>query len=156
MLAAHTHPVTPVGRRLRAVTADDAGFSLLEVLVSFVLFSIVAAVAMSAIVSALNTTHSSQQRVDAANVAQSFLASMQANPSSALTGTTSTVNGVTTYTSTFSASVTNEQFSVQRTASVTSRSTCTHGVPITVSITASIVAKNTTTMLARSDSVITC
>src|SRR5690242_112758 len=70
--------------RVRSAAAEDAdaGFSLLEVVVSFVVFAIVASGATYGIVNALATSHSSQQRIDAANVAQSFIASTMSNTSS--------------------------------------------------------------------------
>jgi len=65
-----------VRRRLATVTSADAGFSLIEVVVSFVLFSIVAGGATYGIVMRSCLAHS-QQRVDAASVAQSFIASTE-------------------------------------------------------------------------------
>jgi type II secretory pathway pseudopilin PulG len=52
----------------------DAGFTVLEALVSFVVFAIVAATASYGLVRSITAAHGSQQRVDAANVAQVFIA----------------------------------------------------------------------------------
>lgn len=64
-----------IRRRLAHDTdTQDAGFSLLEALISFVVFAAVATGASFGIVKALNSTHLTQQRVEAADVAQYFVA----------------------------------------------------------------------------------
>jgi type II secretory pathway pseudopilin PulG len=60
------------GARLR-VTQRDAGFTVLEALISFVIFAIVATTASYGLVEAIDASHTSQQRVDAADVAQFIL-----------------------------------------------------------------------------------
>ena len=70
---------TALRRRLAMAASGDAGFSLLEVSVSFILFITVAASATYGIVNALQTSHTGQQRVDAANIAQSFIAQTESN-----------------------------------------------------------------------------
>lgn len=55
--------------RLPGPTADD-GFSLLEVVVSFVLFMIVASAATAAVANGIRTSSSTTQRVQATQVAQ--------------------------------------------------------------------------------------
>jgi type II secretory pathway pseudopilin PulG len=52
----------------------DAGFTVLEALVSFVVFAVVATTASYGLVQAIDASHASQQRVDAADVAQYFIA----------------------------------------------------------------------------------
>lgn len=131
-----------VGRH--EVAGTDAGFSLLEVLVSFVIFAVVAAVAGAAIVTSLQASHTTQQRVDAANIAQSFI-------SSARSGAQTAANG----TATFSPGVTNEDFTVVRTISFLGSATaCSPGASFTVNVVVS--QKQSGQLLARSDSVIAC
>ncbi len=67
-----TSGAAPAGDEL----SDDGGFTLLETVVSFLLFTIVAVGAAVAIVSALRISHTSQQRVDAANAAQGWLSTV--------------------------------------------------------------------------------
>jgi type II secretory pathway pseudopilin PulG len=52
----------------------DAGFTVLEALISFVVFAIVATSASYGLVKAITASHVSQQRVDAADIAQFFVA----------------------------------------------------------------------------------
>jgi prepilin-type N-terminal cleavage/methylation domain-containing protein len=138
----------PLVSRIRAVRDGDGdrGFTLLEVLVSFVLFAIVAAGASTSIVSALNASHGSQQTVDAANVAQTFIASTQAN----------TLAVRAEDKKTYSASVKNEQFTVTRTINfIPARAPqCTPGITFTVNVT--VAQAQTSKFLARSDAVVTC
>jgi type II secretory pathway pseudopilin PulG len=64
-------PLQPAWHRLaRVAEHGDAGFTLIEAIVSFVIFTVVAASASYGILQALNASHVSQQRVDAAAVAQ--------------------------------------------------------------------------------------
>jgi prepilin-type N-terminal cleavage/methylation domain-containing protein len=131
--------------RIRCAADDDSGFSLLEVMVSFVIFAIVAGSATTAIVSALQASHGSQQTVDAANVAQSFIAATQSN-TIAVRAEASKV---------YPASVLSEVFVVTRTITFTNRATqCTQGIMFTVNVT--VAQKQTGKMLARSDAVVTC
>lgn len=137
-------------RRLQShprADAEDEGFTVLEVLVSFVLFVIVSLSATFAIVSALDASHTSQQRVDAANVAQVFIADQQQNAQRA-------ANGSTTY----PASVKNEDFSVKRTILFYYGGTaCNPGGSYAVNVEVTQKQKDGTyRLLARSDSVITC
>ena len=69
------HWVRRVCLRVGSVAKDtgDAGFTLIEALVSFVVFAVVATSAAAGIVNALKASHASQQRVDAADVAQYFI-----------------------------------------------------------------------------------
>ena len=62
------------GRLARLRDAQrDAGFTVLEALISFVVFAIVATTASYGLVKAIDASHASQQRVDAADVAQYIL-----------------------------------------------------------------------------------
>ena len=59
--------------RLREGARDDSGFTLVEVVVSSVLFVIVAAASVTAIVAGMKADNTSRNRVMAANVAQADL-----------------------------------------------------------------------------------
>jgi prepilin-type N-terminal cleavage/methylation domain-containing protein len=140
-------PVRRIRHRVALATHLDDGFTLIEVLVSFVLFVIVSTSATFAIVAALHASHTSQQRIDASNVAQRFMADQQQNAQRA-------VNGSATY----PASVKNEDFNVQRTISFFYGSTqCNPGGSYAVNVEVSQMQKDGNyRLLARSDSVITC
>lgn len=159
MLRMPARPLRSTGRALarraaqvhRGPAGPDAGFSLLEVVVSFVIFAIVAASAMAAMTSATKASHKSQQRVDAANVAQFYVAQAQNNTA----GVRSETNKQ------YSAGVENEAFTVLRSVTFPARATqCSPGVQFTVSVLvyqAQAYARSTGSgFLARSDSVITC
>lgn len=144
MIAALAHRAR---RRYQRIAAgSDAGFSLLEVIVSFVIFAVVAGSATAAIVSALRASHSSQQRVDAANVAQAFVAQTQASPGQIHQESNAA----------YTAQVKNEAFTVTRSIvfSNTGTSTCTSGMYFTVHVT--VNQAQTGRFLARSDTVVTC
>lgn len=136
-------PSTALRRRLPS--ADDAGFTILEVLVAFTLFTIVSLTATVAIVNSLNAAHSSQQRIDAANVAASIIATTQNQTQTAVNGTTP-----------FTASVKqSEDFSVVRTITFNNgATTCSTGASFVVNVV--VRQTQTNKFLARSDSVITC
>ena len=131
--------------RLRDEEPADGGFTVAEVIVSSVLFAVVATAAITGVVNSLQSAHYSQRRIDAANVAQSFLASAQAN-----TATITAENNKP-----YTANVLNESFQVRRwvTFSHTGGTQCTPGATFTVSVT---VADSSGKFLARSDSVVTC
>ncbi|MDT4891597.1 MAG: hypothetical protein QOE97_632 [Pseudonocardiales bacterium] len=124
----------------------DAGFSLLEVIVAFTVFTILCATATVAIVNSLNAAHGSQQRIDAANVAQSIVASTQAADR----------NTVSNGTSSFLATVKqNEDFTVQRTILFSNGATvCSPGATFVVNVV--VYQKQQNKYLARSDSVVSC
>ena len=63
----------------------DAGFTLIEAIVSFVIFAIVIAAAVLAIVAGISTSNNNRDRVTAANVAQQALAVAQSMPLASLT-----------------------------------------------------------------------
>ena len=65
----------------------DAGFTVLEAVISFVLFAAVLAGATTGIVNSAQASHVSQKRVDAANVAQQRIASLRAGRSTVKPGT---------------------------------------------------------------------
>jgi prepilin-type N-terminal cleavage/methylation domain-containing protein len=134
-----------IHRRVRATADGDGGFTLLEVIVSFVLFAIVAAGATTGIVAALNASHSSQQRVDASNLGQQDLALALAAYRS----------GTMPQASTYTSGVTNEQFTITRTVTLTGGATaCAPGGSFTVHV--EVRQKQTTTFLAQTDTVIAC
>ncbi|MDT4938251.1 MAG: hypothetical protein QOG80_1922 [Pseudonocardiales bacterium] len=137
---------TALRHRLNRLTrARDAGLTILEVVVAFALFTIVSATATIAIVSVLNASHGSQQRIDAANVAQSFIASAQAAAQTA-------GNGTTSYLATVKQS---EDFTVNRTIQFSGGATkCSPGASFVVNVV--VFQKQTNKFLARSDSVVTC
>jgi prepilin-type N-terminal cleavage/methylation domain-containing protein len=123
---------------------EDDGFTLIEVVVSFVLFAIVAGAAATGIVNSIRASHRSEQRVDAANVAQSILAAVRAKTSAAQNGTT-----------TLSAPVGNQNFSVQRTIAfdTTGATQCSSGATFAVTI---VVSSSTGQSLARTDARVLC
>jgi prepilin-type N-terminal cleavage/methylation domain-containing protein len=98
-----------VRRRLDATAHDDSGFTLLEVVVSFVLFSIVAGAATMAISNGIKTSNLTRDRVAAANVAQAAIAQARADKPAVIATPTpapSTVqNGNHSYTVSQAASV---------------------------------------------------
>jgi type II secretory pathway pseudopilin PulG len=140
-----------VMQRVAALRGDDAGFTLLEVVVSFTLFVIVAGGAMYGIVNALQASHTSQQRVDAANVAQSFIAAAQADAEK-----TSKEAGRQVLSTVGGGSAAEEQFTVVRWISFRNpdATQCSPGNTFTVNVVVS--QAQTGKYLARSDSVIAC
>lgn len=134
-----------VRTRLCAVH-NEAGFTVLEVLVSFVLFAFVSATATFAIFTSINSSHLSQQRGDAAGVAQSYIAQAASN--------TTTVGPEVA--KSYSASVSGEQFTVLRwiTFSASGATQCSQGASFTVDVV--VKQPQTNKFLARSDSVIAC
>ncbi len=129
--------------------AGDGGFTVAEVIVSFVLFVVVATAATTGVINSLQSAHASQRRVDAANVAQSFIASAQANSASA------TVESGKSY----EANVLGEQFTVKRWITffppdgTPGGTQCSPGATFTVNVT---VDNADGEFLARSDSVVAC
>ena len=142
--------------RSRVDLRDDGGFTLLEAVVSFVLFAVVMGSAMYGIVTALNASHSSQQRVDAANVAQEYVAAARANPQQAVTESGqqhfAAVGGGT------GGNAATEQFTVVRyiTFAAPNQSQCTPGTTFTVNVVVYQGASAAGQYLARNDSVVAC
>lgn len=134
-----------LARRVESAGDADGGFTVLEAVVSFTLFVTVAASAINGVVNSLQASHISQRRVDAANIAQAFITSAQAN-----TATVTVESGRE-----YSANVLTETFEVKRwiTFSNLGGTQCSPGATFTVSVT---VADSDGHYLARSDSVVTC
>jgi type II secretory pathway pseudopilin PulG len=132
---------------MRGAAVRDDGFSLLEVLVSFLLFVIVSASATAAIVSAIRASHRSQQRVEGTGVAQAVISRYMSSPGSAVLGT-----------KTYLLSVKNEQFSVTQTIAFTDpRATqCLGGASHTYLLNVSVSQAQTKQFLVRNDALIAC
>jgi prepilin-type N-terminal cleavage/methylation domain-containing protein len=69
----------PRSRPVPPRVADDAGFALLEVLVAFVLFAIVAASATVAIANSISVSNTTRNRVTATGLAQAAIAKARAD-----------------------------------------------------------------------------
>jgi type II secretory pathway pseudopilin PulG len=146
------HWMHQVCHRLRAVANDtrDGGFTLVEVLVSFVIFVAVAGAATTGIVNALQASHVSQQRVDAADVAQSFVAD-------AISTATKVApeEGKTIISNVGDGKVAGgETFTVIRWITFDSGDTCHPGALFTVNI--EVHQAQTSQFLARSDARVAC
>ena len=130
MFSTGKHTLAATSRTSRAAVLarvrqePDAGFTLIEAIVSFTIFAIVILGAVLAIVAGQSSANSSRDRVTAANVAQQEIARAQALPTASLTAaptatSTSTV-GAEPYTVTrkvdFSASATASPQPAQPTA----------------------------------------
>lgn len=63
----------------RVTHGGDRGFTMIEAIVSAVIFMVVISAAITAIVNAQRASHATQQRVDASNVAQFFIAKARAD-----------------------------------------------------------------------------
>ena len=120
-------------------TAEDDGFTLIEVVVSIALFAILSASVGLILTGNIRSSRLTQQRVAAANVAQSLLAAIK--PGGTFPASLpATVNGY-----------------VVRVNANPATSTCTVGTTRAVSIV--VYAPNSSgsgTPLARSDSVVAC
>jgi prepilin-type N-terminal cleavage/methylation domain-containing protein len=88
--------------RHRACTSLDDGFALIEVLVSMMIFAIIASAATYAVTSGIGSSDASRDRVGSANVAQQQLEQARAMPQASLvatpTATSTAVVGTGTYT----------------------------------------------------------
>jgi Tfp pilus assembly protein PilV len=150
------HRISRVCHRLRGTAsgAADGGFTILEVLVSFVVFMIVMTSASVGIVNALQASHLSQQRVDAANIAQEYVARAIAAastvaPQAGLTSSPHVGNG-----GTGSGSAANEYFTVLQWITFDSGNTCHPGTLFTVNV--EVHQQQTNQFLARSDARVAC
>ena len=135
---------------------DDAGFTILEAIVSFTLFVTVMGSAIYGIVDALNASHGSQQRVDAANVAQAFVSQARLNPQQmSKEGGTSVLSAVGPGSN---GNAAREEFTVVRyiTFSAPDETKCTPGSTFTVNVLVYQGSSTSGKYLARSDSVVAC
>ena len=131
------------GRRDRADA--EAGFTVLEVLVSFTLFVLVSATATYGIFRGISVSHLSQQRGAASGVAQSYISQAAANAA--------TINAESA--KVYTASVAGEQFTVKRTITFSnSGNQCSKGASFTVDVV--VLQAQTSAFLARNDSVVAC
>jgi prepilin-type N-terminal cleavage/methylation domain-containing protein len=151
-------PLRLAWRRLARVAGrGDAGFTLIESIVSFVIFTVVAASASYGILKALNASHVSQQRVDAAAVAQYWVndAIRQAStiaeipaPGNTILSSVGDPNGTNGH------YAEGEQFKAVETVVYDSGGSCNTGTMFTVSVVVS--QQQTGQFLARSDARVAC
>jgi len=133
----------------------DAGFTVLEALISFVVFAIVATTASYGLVKAIDASHASQQRVDAADVAQFILGNVirTANTVAPEEGKTifshvgDSSDGGPTYAS-------DEEFTAVQTIVFDSAGSCNTGTLFWVHIV--VRQAQTDQFLARSDARVAC
>ena len=123
-------PLTRFTHRLRTAGTGDDGFTLTEVIVSFVIFAIVATAATVAVVNGTKSTQLTNSRVTAANVAQQALQQAQAMPRAALTAAPSTSPTVGT------AQYTVNGFAVARTIGYLSGTASASSCPTTIDASA--------------------
>lgn len=142
----------PALRRLRQSAAADDGFTLIEAIVSFIVFAIVAAGATSAIYRAINASHETQQRVGAAAVAQQVIANAIAEANQ----NTATPEAGKTFVSALGNSQSSqEEFTVVRTITFDGGgNTCSPGKTFTVNVV--VKQRQTGKFLARCDSEVAC
>jgi type II secretory pathway component PulJ len=140
--------------QLRAAQRD-AGFTVLEALISFVIFAIVATTASYGLVKSIEASHASQQRVDAADVAQYFIADAirRANTIPPVEGKTifSRVGGSDAAGNTNAAE---EQFTVVETVAYDDPGSCNSGTLFWVHVI--VRQAQNSKFLARSDARVAC
>lgn len=143
-----------VCHRLRgiAMNTSESGFTLIEVLVSFVIFAIVVVGAATSTVNALQASHLSQQRADAADVAQAAVAQVIADASKNKTVPESGKSSILNVGD--GATVSQERFTVTRWITFESGNACHPGSLFTVNI--EVRQADTSQFLARSDSRVAC
>jgi type II secretory pathway pseudopilin PulG len=133
----------------------DAGFTVLEALVSFVIFAIVATTASYGLAKSIDASHASEQRVDAADVAQYFVADAirRANTIPPVEGKTiySGVGGTDTTGAQYAAV---EQFTVVETIAFDNPGSCNSGTLFWVHVIVKQAQSNA--FLARSDARVAC
>jgi type II secretory pathway pseudopilin PulG len=133
----------------------DAGFTVLEALISFVVFAIVATTASYGLVKAIDASHASQQRVDAADVAQYFVADAirRANTIPPVEGKTifSHVGGSD---ASGTAHASEEQFTVVETIAYDNPGSCNTGTLFWVHVI--VRQAQSSDFLARSDARVAC
>lgn len=153
--------LTSIRNRIARVTrGPDRGFTMIEVLVSFAIFMAVMSATMVAIVNAQRASHSTQQRVDASNVAQFFIAKARADANA------NRINGQggDTILSATGAGLTGkaaqEKFTVSRNISFAAPQTtqCSPGTIFTIAVKVyqGTTIKDAAKYLARSESVVAC
>lgn len=148
------HWMQRVCHRIGCAVTDtsESGFTLVEILVSFVIFAVVVVGAATSTVQALQASHLSQQRADAADVAQAAVAQVIADASKNKTAPESGKSFVSNVGD--AGSVSQERFSVIRWITFESGNTCHPGSLFTVNI--EVRQADTGQFLARSDSRVAC
>lgn len=137
--------MTTTSRRAARLAGDDGGFTVVEVVVAFLLFAIVGTAAIAAVVNATKTSHMTQQRIQAADLAQQDIAQSVAAYEAG------TLPSSTTYTATSGS----ESFTVTRTvAFVGSATACSSGNAFTVHV--QVTPKTGGGTGAKSDTEIAC
>jgi prepilin-type N-terminal cleavage/methylation domain-containing protein len=134
------------------MNTSESGFTLIEVLVSFVIFAIVVVGAATSTVNALQASHLSQQRADAADVAQAAVAQVIADASKNKTVPESGKSSILNVGD--GATVSQERFTVTRWITFESGNACHPGSLFTVNI--EVRQADTSQFLARSDSRVAC
>jgi prepilin-type N-terminal cleavage/methylation domain-containing protein len=148
------HRIQRVCHRIRCVATDTAesGFTLVEILVSFVIFAVVVVGAATSTVNAVQASHLSQQRADAANVAQAAVAQVIADASKNKTVPESGKSFVSNVGD--GSTVSREKFSITRWITFDTGNACHPGSVFTVNI--EVRQSDTGHFLARSDSRVAC
>lgn len=138
--------------RVRSAPRADDGFTVIEVIVSFVIFAIVAASAATAIYRAIHAAHLSQQRTDAAAIAQAVIADAIAranlgtvHPETDFAIQPNVGDGTT---------ADREDFTALRTITFDQGDTCSPGTLFTVNVV--VKQRQTGMTLARSDTRVAC
>lgn len=133
----------------------DAGFTVLEALVSFVVFTIVATSASYGLANAIDASHVSQQRVNASGIAQQFVAEAirQANDIAPVEGRT-TFAGVGQKDSSGAQHAAEETFTVVETITYDNPGSCITGTLFYVHVV--VRQAQTNQFLARSDARVAC
>jgi type II secretory pathway pseudopilin PulG len=149
--------MTRLLRTWRRRLADEAGFTLLEAVVSFAVFAIVITAATWAITNALRTSHTSQQRVQAADIAQAVVndairmaATIEEVPAP---GTTLEANLGSDLTKNLYFAE-DDEFNVVKTVIYDKGGSCNTGTMFTINV--AVYNKRTSQFLARSDARVAC
>lgn len=144
-------------RLRRTATGRDEGFTLIEAVVSFVVFAIVTTSASVGIVNAMKSSHLSQQRVEAAQIASYWIndairraSNIEAAPAPGLT----IQSAVGDPDKTQGGYAEGEQFKVMMTVVYDAGGTCNDGTMFTVNV--AVYQKQTDQFLARNDARVAC
>ena len=137
------HHLQRTSARIRYARNEDSGFTLLEVVVSFVLFAIIAASATAAIANSISTSSSTNNRVAATNLAQQTIAKDRADHAT-LKASPNTVT-------------TSGRYKITQTATIPSSGgiSCPVGYTIPLTVTVSWTDEHATRSV-RMDTVIAC